>query len=81
MTLKRKLLGDANVRIEGHRELNDQIRIREKEDGIPLYKLDDILGTGSYFKYNAHRRKANFRAVARAVEFFGGTLVIDWRDQ
>lgn len=59
MKLKRKFLGNAKVPIEGHQELNDQIRIRAKEDGIALYKLDDMLGTGSYFKYNAHRRRAN----------------------
>lgn len=79
--MRRKFLGNEDVRIDGHGELADQIRIRARQDGIPLCKLDAILKTGSYFGKNALRRKANLRAVARAVDFFGGTLVIDWRDR
>lgn len=81
MKVRRRFVGTENVYVKGHGELNDQIRMRCKEDGIPIYKLDKILKTGSYFKYNAHRRKANLRAVAKAVAFFGGTLVIDWQDR
>jgi hypothetical protein len=30
---------------------------------------------------STNRRKVNLRAVARAIEYFGGTLVINWRDR
>jgi hypothetical protein len=59
-------------------ELIDQIRIRAKQDGVPLSKIDEVLKTRFYFTRNWKRQKyANLRAVAKAVEFFGGTLVID----
>jgi hypothetical protein len=82
--LKRKFLGTADIRIKGHGELIDQIRIRAKEDGIALCRLDKILKTGTYFAYNSMQRinrRANLRAVANAIEFFGGILVIDWQDR
>jgi hypothetical protein len=81
LKIKRKFLGNADVRVKGHQEIIDQIRIRSKEDGIPLYKLDGVLGTGSYFQFNSTRRKANLRAVVKALDFFGGSLVIDWQDR
>jgi hypothetical protein len=82
MGLKRKFFGDCVVRVEGHMELIDQIRIRAKQDGIALCKIDAALKTGFYFTRSWKRhKKINLQAVARAVEFFGGTLVIDWRDR
>jgi hypothetical protein len=81
LKIKRLYCGKAEISGEGNLELVEQIKMRAKQDGIPIYKLDAVLNTGSYFKYNAHRRKANLHAVARAVEFFGGTLVVDWRDR
>jgi hypothetical protein len=63
-------------------ELIDQIRIRAKEDGIAIRRLDQVLKTGSYFVRGWKPQvRANLRAVARAVDYFGGTLVIDWRDR
>ena len=47
-------------------------------------KLDQILKTGSYFSRSNYRvisRRIKLLAVARAIEFFGGVLVIDWRDR
>jgi hypothetical protein len=81
--LKKVFCGDSDVPIEGHFELVDQIRLRAKQDGIPLGKIDRLLKLpGKYFKENWKRqRRVNLRAVARAIEFFGGTLVIDWRDR
>jgi hypothetical protein len=83
MGLRRKFCGDSDVPIDGHRELIDQIRIRAKQDGIALGKIDKLLKLpGKYFKENWKRQKrVNLRAVARALEFFGGSLVIDWRDR
>jgi len=75
--------GNANVPIDGHFELVDQIRIRAKQDGIPLSQIDKLLKLPSnYFRTNwKYQRRVNLTAVARAIEFFGGTLVIDWRDR
>jgi hypothetical protein len=83
MGLRKSFHGDCDVQIDGHKELIDQIRIRANQDGIPLGKIDGLLNLpGKYFKENWKRqRKVNLRAVARAIEFFGGTLVIDWRDR
>jgi hypothetical protein len=82
MGLKRKFFGDCDVRTDGHMELIDQIRIRAKQDGIALYKIDAVLKTGYYFTRNWKRhKKVNLRAVAKAVEFFGAKLVIDWCDR
>ena len=80
LKIKRRFVGDANVPLEGQKELVDQIRLRAVEDGFGLSKLDDMLGTGWYFR-DWRRRKTNFVAIAKAMEFFGGTLVIDWRDR
>jgi hypothetical protein len=80
--LKKSFRGDCDVPISGHMELIDQIRIRAREDGVPLSKIDAALKTRFYFTRNWKRQKqANLRAVAKAVEYFGGTLVIDWRDR
>jgi hypothetical protein len=79
LKLKRKYEG--NPRLTGHHELIDQICVRAKEDGIPIYKLDKICGMRSYFAYNGHRHRVNLRAVAKAVEFFGARLVIEWCDR
>jgi hypothetical protein len=71
--------GEADVSIVGNMKL---IRIRAKQDGIALIKIDDLLKTRSYFTTHWKKRsRANLSAVAKAVEYFGGTLVIDWRDR
>jgi hypothetical protein len=82
--IRRKYVGDHNARLGGHKELLDQIVIRAREDGIPIYKLDGLLKCGTYFQkahYRELSRGVNLKVVARAVDFFGGTLVIDWRDR
>ena len=48
--IRRKYVGDHNARLSGHKELLDQIVIRAREDGIPIYKLDILLKCGSYFQ-------------------------------
>lgn len=80
--LKRWFNG-SDIALEGHKELIDQIRIRSKQDGIPLIKLDKIVGSNRYFGHCnwKNNKRINFVFVARAIEFFGGTLVIDWCDR
>ena len=82
LRLKRWFSG-ADIALDGHKELIDQIRIRAKQDGIPLLKLDKIVGASRYFGHANWKtnKKINFAYVARAIEFFGGTLAIDWRDR
>jgi hypothetical protein len=82
--VKRLWLGEHGTMLTGHKEILDQIVMRAKADGIALNKLDKILKTGCYFAKSNYRvpdRAVKLLAVARAVEFFGGTLVIDWRDR
>jgi hypothetical protein len=82
--VKRLWLGEHGTMLSGHKEILDQIVMRAKADGIALNKLDKILKTGCYFAKSNYRvpdRAVKLLAVARAVEFFGGTLVIDWRDR
>lgn len=82
LQVKRWFNGAADVPVKGHKELLDQIRIRSKQDGISLSKLDKLLGCGCYFRTASWRRtRINLVHVAHAIEFFGGTLVIDWCDR
>jgi hypothetical protein len=81
LKIKRKFLSIATYRTDGHRELLDQIRIRAKEDGMTLGELDTMVGAGQYFRNHWKRCRVNITIAMRAIEFFGGTLVIDWRDR
>lgn len=80
--LKRIFTGSVYLPKDGHFDLVDQIRLRAKADGIPFRRLDQELKTRGYFGNNWNKTAhVNLRYVALAVEFFGGTLVIDWRDR
>jgi hypothetical protein len=57
----------------------DEIRARAYEDGLSMRALDSELGTGKYFQKN-YRKKLNWKKLARAVEFFGGEMRVDWKD-
>jgi hypothetical protein len=57
----------------------DQLRARAFEDGMSQQALDCELRTGKYFQDN-HQRTLNWKKLARAVEFFGGEMTIDWKD-
>jgi hypothetical protein len=61
-------------------ELHDAVRRRAREDGIPLGNLGRQIGCGAYF-LNSRCKRADLNKIARAVEFFGGKLVIDWQDE
>jgi hypothetical protein len=61
-------------------ELRDAIRRRAREDGIALAKLGAETGCGTYFT-TAVCKIADLNKIGRAVEFFGGKLVIDWQDE
>ena len=66
--------------------LIDAVRQRAHEDGISVMALDRELGTGNYFssdclsaaKRGQRRRLDN---IAKAVEFFGGEITINWKDE
>jgi hypothetical protein len=57
MGLRRRFLGDCDVPIDGHMELIDQIRIRAKQDGVPLCKIDDVLKTRHCFTRNWKKQR------------------------
>lgn len=74
---KVKLTGDVFV---------DAVRQRAAQDGIGMRSLDREIGTGSYFRSNCELRAQrgsppDMNAIAKAVEFFGGELKIDWKDE
>jgi hypothetical protein len=58
--------------------LHEQVRQRAREDGIAIAKLGAQTKNGSYFLRPPVFE--NYNKIARAVEFFGGRLVIDWQD-
>jgi hypothetical protein len=82
LKLRKKQLG-FDGELPGLEELIDQIRIRAKQDGIPLYKLDGYSGRCRFFAKNYWRRfkVIPLQPIALAVEFFGAKLVIDWQDR
>jgi len=67
--------------------LLDAVRLRAWEDGISLEALDKELKSGGYFRKNGMRKRnkrrdyVNIWHIKKAVEFFGGELVIDWKDE
>jgi hypothetical protein len=61
-------------------ELREALRLRAREDKVPLGQLGAQTGCGSYFKDGGGKR-VDLNKIARAVEFFGGKLVIDWQDE
>jgi hypothetical protein len=66
--------------------LVDAVRQRAAEDGIAMRALDRELGTGTYFTSNCELRakrgaRPDMNAIAKAVEFFGGEMTINWRDE
>jgi hypothetical protein len=57
----------------------DTVRNRAYEDGLSMHALDCELRTGKYFQDN-HKKTLNWKKLARAVDFFGGEMIIDWKD-
>jgi hypothetical protein len=67
------------VPAEGN-DLRDQVRNRVKEDGICIQRFSCEIGCGIYF-CGSPPRPIHIDKIAKAVAFFGGELVIDWRDE
>jgi ssDNA-binding Zn-finger/Zn-ribbon topoisomerase 1 len=67
------------VPAEGN-DLRDQVRNRVKEDGICIKRFSCEIGCGTYF-CGAPLRPIHIDKIAKAVAFFGGSLVIDWQDE
>jgi hypothetical protein len=62
-------------------ELRDAVRKRAREDGIALRKLEAEIGAGTYFSHPRGCKHEDYNRIARAVEFFGGRLAINWQDE
>lgn len=61
-------------------ELIDKVRERAFEDNVRFVHLDLEIG-GKYFSRPFRRKRPNYQTICRALEFFGGRLVIDWMDE
>jgi hypothetical protein len=61
-------------------ELREAVRIRAREDKVPLGQLGAQTGCGAYFKERGGK-SVDLNKIDRAVAFFGGKLVIDWKDE
>jgi hypothetical protein len=61
-------------------DIIDQIRSRAREDSIATARLSLLCDLGSMLRRRRNPRH-DFNQIARAVDFFGGRLVIDWQDQ
>ncbi|WP_439357912.1 hypothetical protein [Bradyrhizobium sp. DASA03007] len=67
-------------------QIIDAIRDRCLEDGMTIMALDRELGTKNYFASDcitAVKKGAPLRwdRIAKAVEYFGGELTINWKDE
>ena len=81
-----KFKSDVSKFVKTGNPLVDAIRQRCEEDGIPVRTLDRLLKTGHYFSGHcmsaeAKARPAIMKHIAKAVEFFGGELTINWKDE
>jgi hypothetical protein len=74
-------LGLHKVQTFGATELLDQIKARAYEDGISQVRLAAELGFGKSWLRRRPNPRHDFNRFAAAVAFFGGRLVIDWRDE
>lgn len=61
-------------------DLRAQIRERLAEDQIAIRRFGREIGCGAYFS-GPKARRIHIAKIAKAVEFFGGRLVIDWQDE
>lgn len=77
---KAKELGLKRVRKFEPSDIIDQIRLRTREDGISTRRLCMQLNLGELFRRRPNIRP-DFNKIAKAIEFFGGRLVIDWCDE
>lgn len=75
-------LGLKKVKAFDMASLYEQIRARAREDGVSLLALAAQSGCGLHMLRPGRKPGVdNFNKIAKAVEFFGGRLVIDWQDQ
>jgi hypothetical protein len=62
--------------------LIDEIRRRAREDRISFHAVGVQCGAGRQFLlYSRKSQNIDMNKVVRAVEFFGGRLIIDWQDE
>jgi hypothetical protein len=69
------------TRIFDPNDLLEQIKLRLHEDRISSRKLSVEIGCGESFLKRRANPRHDFNKIAKAVEFFGGRLVIDWCDE
>jgi hypothetical protein len=84
--LEIKFKSEAPKHVSSGNPLVDAIRQRAEQDGIAMTTLDREIGSGHYFSIHCLSKKAKgkppvMKHIARAVEWFGGELTINWRDE
>jgi hypothetical protein len=79
-TMARRL-GIRKTRTFDVADIHEQIKARAREDGISFRSLAAEIGCGYSFLKPRKPHTCDFNKVAKAVEFFGGRLVIDWQDE
>jgi hypothetical protein len=79
-TMARRL-GIRKMRTFDMADIQEQIKARAREDGISFRSLAAEIGCGYSFLKPRKPHNYDFNKVAKAVEFFGGRLVIDWQDE
>jgi hypothetical protein len=62
-------------------ELREAVQRRAREDGVSLTQLGIQTDCGGHYFRSTSSKSADLNKIAKAVEFFGGKLVIDWQDE
>jgi hypothetical protein len=75
---KARALGLHKVKTFDPTDLLDQIKSRLHKDGISSRRLAAEIGCREGFLKHRPNAQYDFNKIAKAAEFFGGRLVIDW---
>lgn len=78
---KAQELGLQKVKTFDPTDLIDQIKSRLREDGISSRRFAQEIGCGEGFLKRRPNARHDFNKIAKAVDFFGGRLVINWQDE
>jgi hypothetical protein len=78
---KASALGLRKVKTFDVMDILEQIKSRLHREGISSRRLDAEIGCGLGFLNRRPKAQYDFNKIAKAAEFFGGRMVIDWCDE